>query len=63
MKAASAIVDEYIYDLMHIMFQHFEYDQQMKRYKLTDFSADLNALNEKFDNEENRQCLTDLIRE
>ena len=62
-KDACAIVDEYTYDLMSIMFQNLEYDQQMKCYKITDFSADLNELNKKFDTEENRQCLLDLLEE
>lgn len=62
-KAASAIADEYTYNLMRIMFQHIEYDQQMKCYKLSDFSADLNELNKQIDTEENRKCLSDLLDE
>lgn len=62
-KDVSAIVDTYTFDLMQIMFQHVEYDQQMKCYKLTDFSDDLNELNKKFDTEENRKCLSDLLDE
>lgn len=56
-KEVNAIVDEYTYDLMCIMFQHLEYDLKNKCCKLTD----LNELNKKFDTEENRQCLTDLL--
>ena len=62
-KEVNAIVDEYTYDLMRIMFQHLEYDKKNKCYKLSDLSADLNELNKKFDTEENRQCLTDLLGE
>lgn len=57
------IVADYEYELMRIMFGHLEYDKEMKGYKLTDFCADLNELNKKFDTEENRQCLADLLDE
>lgn len=60
---ASAIVDEYTYDLMRIMFNHLEYDQKKQCYKLTNFADDLNELTKKFDTEENIQCLTDLLGE
>lgn len=62
-KDGIAIVDEYTYDLVGIMFQPIEYDQRKRCYKLTNFAADLNELNKKFDTEENRQCLTDLLGE
>lgn len=62
-KDASTIVDEYEYDLMHIMFQHIEYDQKKQCYKPTNFASDLNELNKKFDTEENRKCLSDLLDE
>jgi hypothetical protein len=62
-KEINAIVDEYTYDLMRIMFQHVEYDQKKRCYKLSNFSDDLIELNKKFDTEENRQCLGDLLEE
>lgn len=60
---AMAYVEDYTYDLMRIMLQHLEYDLQTKCCKLTNFADDLNELNKKFDTEENRQCLTDLLDE
>nr|DAF26701.1 MAG TPA: hypothetical protein [Caudoviricetes sp.] len=62
-KDVSAIVDEYTYDLMCIMFQHIEYDQKNKWYKLSDFRGDLNELDKKIDTEVNSQCLSDLLPE
>jgi hypothetical protein len=62
-KEVNAIVDEYTYDLMCIMFQHLEYDQKNKCYKLSAFRSDLNELNKKFDTKENRKCLSDLLDE
>ena len=61
-KEGMDIIDEFTYDFMALMLQNLQYDKETDSYCINDIKSDLNDLLQKYDTEEKRQCLREMLQ-